>query len=258
MEKSYKSTTDFIYGKNSVLEALTRNPKRVGKVMFSQNINFDNRLKKIKELAKENNIQVQFTNLNKYQKHFEEQDGDNQRTNFQGVIASVASVEYTDFKDFLNIQKEGYKKVVILDGVCDPHNLGAIIRTLVAAGYDAIILPKHNSAPINATVEKTSVGAVNYIPIVKSNSLVATVEALKKNNYWIIAADGKSDDNYFDIDYKNMNFAIILGAEGKGVSKTLLNQADFKVKIPSNFESLNVSVSAGVIVYETIRQLHQK
>ena len=257
MESSSESIRNYIWGKNTVLETISQNPKRINKIFFSDGINFDNKLKKIKELAQKNSIFIQFTNLNKFNKYFEIDKKKLTNINFQGVIASVSPVEYQDFETFLNKKSDKYRKIVILDGVADPHNFGAIIRTLVAASYDAVIIPKHRSCPINATVEKTSCGAVNHIPIIKANSLPSIVDTLKKNDWWIIAADGQSNDNYFEISYKDMNFAIILGAEGEGVSKTLLNKADFKIKIPSNFESLNVSAACAVIVYESIRQIHQ-
>ena len=258
MENSSDKTNNYIYGKNSVLETISQNPKRINKIFFSDGINFDNRLKKIKELADKNSIQVQFTNLNKFNKYFQENSDKIQNINFQGVIASVSPVEYLDFDEFLNKKSDDFRKIVILDGVEDPHNFGAILRTLAAAKYDAVIVPKHRSCPITSTVEKTSCGAINYIPVIKTNSLPTIADILKKNDWWIIAADGQSKDNYFDIDYKNMNFAVILGAEGEGVSKTLLNKADFKVKIPCAIESLNVSATCAVIVYESIRQILQK
>ena len=257
MKKPSESITNYIYGKNPVLETISQNPKRINKIFFSQGINFDNKLKKINELAQKNSILVQFTNLNKFNKYFGVGEKKLTNINFQGVIASVSPIEYLDFDEFLNKKSDTYRKVVILDGVEDPHNFGAIIRTLAAASYDAVIVPKHRSCPINATVEKTSAGAINHIPVIKLNSLPAIVDTLKKNDWWIIAADGQSKDNYFEISYKDMNFAIILGAEGEGVSKTLLNKADFKIKIPSAFESLNVSAACAVIVYESIRQIHQ-
>lgn len=258
MEYLAQNNKNYIFGKNSVLETISQNPKRINKIYFSQGINFDNRLKKINELAQKYSIQIQFTNLNKFNKYFQPDDKKLQNINFQGVIASVSPVEYQDFDEFLNKKTNHYRKIVILDGIEDPHNFGAIVRTLAAANYDAVIVPKHHSCPINATVEKTSAGAINYIPIIKTNSLPSTVDILKKNDWWIIAAEGQSNDNYFDISYKDMNFAIIMGAEGKGVSKTLLNKADFKVKIPCSFESLNVSAACAVIVYESVRQIHQK
>ncbi len=242
---------NFIYGKNPVLEAISKNPKRINKIFIQNNIGFDNRIKKIMELAKDNHLAVQFTNLNnKFERDI----------NHQGVAALVSPVEFVEYKDFFANFEEHKdnknKKIVILDGISDPHNFGAIIRTCACAGFDGIIISNHRACPITSTVEKTSAGAVNYIPIVKVNSLSSIVDDLKNNNWWIIATEVDAKDNYYEIDFKDMNFAIILGAEGKGVNKTLLNKADYKVKIPTNFESLNVSTACAVIVYEALRQIN--
>ena len=109
---------------------------------------------------------------------------------------------------------------------------------------------------VNSTVEKTSAGAVNHISIIKVNSIVNTVQRLKEKNYWVIAADHHSNDNYYDIDYTDMNFALIMGAEHAGISKSLLKLADFKVKIPmlTNFNSLNVSNATAIILFESVKQ----
>ncbi len=245
---------NYIWGKNAVLETLLKNPKRINKIYISKNIGLDNRLKKIKETALNNSVIIQFTNLNKYLDIIKEETGED--VNLQGVVASVSPVEYVSLEDFLGHAKEGFKKIVILDGVCDPHNFGAIIRTATAAGYDGILVGNHRSCPITPVVEKTSAGAVNHIPIIKANSLSGAVDFLKNNDWWIIALDMNNSDNYFDVNYKDMNFALILGAEGDGISKTLLNKADFKIKVPSEFESLNVASCAAVVIYETVRQIN--
>jgi len=250
----YKKLKNYIFGKNAVLETLLKNPKRINKIYISKNIGLDNRLKKIKELALNNSVIIQFTNLNKYLEIIKEETGE--EVNLQGVVASVSPVEYIDLDTFLNrAQKDKFKKLVILDGVSDPHNFGAIIRTATAAGYDGILVGNHRACPVTPVVEKTSAGAVNHIPIIKANSLSGAVDFLKNNDWWIIALDMNNSDNYFDVNYKDMNFALILGAEGDGISKTLLNKADFKIKVPSKFESLNVSSCAAVVIYETIRQI---
>ncbi len=244
---------NYIWGKNAVLEALSKNPKRINKIYISKNIGLDNRLKKIKELALNNSVIIQFTNLNKYLEIIKEETGED--INLQGVVASVSPVEYISLENFIeHAPKDKFKKLVILDGVSDPHNFGAIIRTMAAAGYDGILIGNHRSCPVTPVVEKTSAGAVNHIPIIKANSLSGAVDYLKNNDWWIIALDMNNSDNYFDINYKDMNFALVLGAEGDGISKTLLNKADFKIKVPSQFESLNVASCAAVVIYETVRQ----
>ena len=244
-----ENQNNYIYGKNPVLEAVIKNPKRINKILIQNNIGFDNRIKKIIELAKAVSLQVQFTNLNN------KTDLDRE-INHQGVMALVSPVEFIEYQDFIqSLEGKKGKKIVILDSISDPHNFGAIIRTCACAGFDGIVVSNHRACPITSTVEKTSAGAVNYIPIVKVNSLSSIVEDLKNNNWWIIATEVEAKDNYFNVDFKDMDFAIILGAEGKGVNKTLLNKADFKVRIPTKFESLNVSTACAVIVYEALRQI---
>ena len=247
-----KNKNKFTYGKNPVIEILENNPKRLNKIYIQQGISYDNRLKKIIELANYNKIVIQKTNLSKFSQYFEE------NVNFQGVIASVSAIEYIELEDFLRIQKKGYKKLIILDGVSDPHNFGAIIRTAVSAGFDGILVANHRSCPITPTVEKISSGAINHIPIIKTTSLSNSIDILKKNDFWVIATQMQASDNYFEIDYTDMNFALVMGSEGSGISKTILNKADFKIKIMSNFESLNVNAATAVIAYEAMRQIYIK
>lgn len=243
---------NYIYGKNPVCEILQNNPKRINKIYIQKNISYDNRLKKIIELANQNKIIVQNIDLKKFNEFFEE------KPNFQGVIASVASVEYIELEDFLEIKKEDFKRIIILDGISDPHNFGAIIRTAAAAGFDGILVSNHRSCPISATVEKISSGAINHISIIKTSSLNASIDYLKKQDFWVIATQMEARQNYYEIDYTDMNFALVMGSEGSGISKTILNKADFTVKLESNFESLNVSAATAVIVYEAIRQINIK
>ncbi|MBQ8848083.1 MAG: 23S rRNA (guanosine(2251)-2'-O)-methyltransferase RlmB [Candidatus Gastranaerophilales bacterium] len=243
---------NYIYGKNPVYEILTKNPKRINKIYIQKGISYDKRLKNISELAFQNKIVVQNVNLQKFSEYFEE------KTNFQGVIAHVAPVEYIELDEFLETNKNDFKRIVILDGVSDPHNFGAIIRTVAAAGFDGVMVSNHRSCPINATVEKISSGAINHIPIIKTTSLSASIDLLKKHDFWVIATQMEAKDNYYEIDYTDMNFALVMGSEGKGISKTILNKADFCVKLESNFESLNVSATTAVILYEALRQIKIK
>lgn len=248
--KNFENT--YIYGKNSVLEVLLKNPKRLNKIYFQKEIFFDNRLKKINELAFQNKIQINFVNLQKFNDYFDE------KSNFQGVVASVSPIEYVELSEFLERNTNKYKKLVLLDGICDPHNLGAIIRTVAAAGFDGVMVSNHRCAPITAVVEKISSGAVNHIPIIKTTSLSASIDLLKKHDFWVIATQMQAKDNYYEIDYTDMNFVLVMGSEGKGISKTILNKADYTVKLKSDFESLNVSAAAAVLIYEAKRQIEIK
>lgn len=243
--------TDFIYGKNSVIEALTSGKREINKILISRNLHTDSKIEKIKELAQSKGIIFQFVGKEKFV--------DYQEYNHQGVIAQISPITYTDIDDFIETHKEN-SSLVVLDGVEDVHNIGAIIRTCVCAGIDGIIIPSRRNSPITSVVEKTSAGAVNHIPIIKVNSLSSTIQKLKNNNWWVIATDASSKDTCYDINYCDMNFALIMGAEHAGVSKSLLKMSDFQVKIPmlKDFNSLNVSAATAIIVFEAVRQRLKK
>lgn len=241
---------DIIYGKNSVLEALMAGEREINKILISKNIHSDAKLNQIKDLAKKNGIIFQFVAKEKLS-----QLADGENISHQGVIAQVSPIVYTDLDDFLE-EKHENSSIVLLDGIEDSHNLGAIIRTCVCAGVSAIIIPSRRNVQINSIVEKTSAGAINHIPIIKVNSLVSAIQKLKNSNWWVIASDASAEDNYYNINYNDMNFALIMGAEHAGVSKSLIKEADFLVKIPmlKNFNSLNVSNALSAIIFESVRQ----
>ena len=239
----------FIYGKNAIIEALESQNREFNRILISNTSRSDEKIEKIKELAKINGVVFQFVGKEKLNQIAQE-------ARHQGVIAQVAPIKYTDLEDFLEQHSDELTSVVVLDGVEDSHNLGAIIRSCVCAGVKGIILPSRRGVLVNSTVEKTSAGAVNHISIIKVNSIVNAIQRLKERNYWVIAADHHSNDNYYDIDYTDMNFALIMGAEHAGISKSLIKLSDFRVKIPmlTNFNSLNVSNATAIILFESVRQ----
>ncbi len=245
---------DVIYGKNSVLEALNSGNREINKILISKNIHTDVKIAKIKELAQQKGIIFQFVGKEKFQQYDE--------FNHQGIIAQIAPIKYMELEEFIeqNANKDKFSSLVILDGVEDSHNLGAIIRTCVCAGVDGIIIPSRRNVLVNSTVEKISAGAINFIPIIKVNSLINAIQRLKENDWWIIATDASANDNYYDVKYNDMNFAIVMGAEHAGVSKSILKASDFIVKIPmqNNFNSLNVSNALSAIIFETLRQKLKK
>ena len=243
------TNNSIIYGKNAIIEALDSGEREFNKILISNNSRTDTKIEKIKELALQKGIIFQFVNPQKLNQI--EPDG-----RHQGVIAQISPVKYTGLDDFIEKYAKTETTIVILDGIEDSHNIGAIIRSCVCAGVKGIILPSRRGVLINSTVEKTSAGAVNHIEIIKVNSLVNAIQRLKENNYWVIASDHHADDNYYDIDYTNMSFALIMGAEHAGISKSLLKLSDFKVKIPmlTNFNSLNVSNAAAIILFEAVKQ----
>ena len=244
---------NFIYGKNAIIEALEANNREFNKILISNNSRADVKIEKIKQLASKLGIIFQFVAPQKLNQI--EPEG-----RHQGVIAQISPIKYIELEDFIEQNQNNETSIVILDGVEDSHNVGAIIRSCVCAGIKGIILPSRRGVLINSTVEKTSAGAINHISIIKVNSLVNAVQKLKENNYWVIASDHHAKDNYYEIDYTNMNFALIMGAEHSGISKSLLKLADFKVKIPmlTNFNSLNVSNAAAIILFESVKQRGNK
>ena len=245
--------TTIIYGKNAVIEALEEGKREFNKILISNNARTDVKIEQIKKLAQNMGIVYQFVAKEKL--NALEPDG-----RHQGVIAQIAPIKYVDLTDFIQHHKGEQTSVVVLDGVEDSHNVGAIIRSCVCAGIKGIIIPSRRGVLINSTVEKTSAGATNHIEIIKTNSLVNTIQKLKENDYWVIASDHHAEHNHYEIDYTDMNFALIMGAEHAGISKSLLKLADFKVKIPmlTNFNSLNVSNAAAIILFEYVSQLCEK
>ena len=239
----------FIYGKNAIIEALESENREFNRILISNSSRADEKIEKIKDLAKKSGVVFQFVNKEKLNQLVPE-------AKHQGIIAQISPVKYEDLDDFIEKNTGELTSVIILDGVEDSHNLGAIIRSAVCAGVKGIILPSRRGVLVNSTVEKTSAGAVNHISIIKVNSIVNAVQRLKEKNYWVIAADHHSKDNYYDIDYTDMNFAVIMGAEHSGISKSLLKLSDFVVKIPmlTKFNSLNVSNATAIILFESVRQ----
>lgn len=239
-----------IYGKNAIIEALEAGEREFNKILISNSARSDVKIERIKELAQKNGIVFQFVSMQKLNQL--EPEG-----RHQGVIGMISPIKYIDLDDFL---ENNSGNVVILDGVEDSHNLGAIIRSSVCAGIKGIIIPSRRGVLVNSTVEKTSAGAVNRISIIKVNSLTNAVQKLKEKDYWVIASDHHAKDNYFDIDYTDMNFALIMGAEHAGISKSLLKLSDFLVKIPmlTDFNSLNVSNAAAIILFEAVSQVVKK
>ena len=169
----------------------------------------------------------------------------------QGILLFIPDYQYSNINTFLNKNEE---KVVILDHIEDPHNLGAIIRTCEAAGIKSVIIPKDRQVQVNATVMKTSVGTLDNVNIVQVTNLSNTIAKLKENGYWIVGTALKDSVDYRDIDYTG-KIALIVGNEGTGISNLVMKKCDFIAKIPMYGEtnSLNASVATGIMIYEMIR-----
>jgi 23S rRNA (guanosine2251-2'-O)-methyltransferase len=173
----------------------------------------------------------------------------------QGVVAVTSAKQYNDLADVIAAKRGKYSLVVVLDGVEDPHNLGAILRTSDAAGANGIVIPERRAAAVTGTVTKASAGASEHLPIAKVTNISRTIEELKENNLWTIGLDERGTQTYDSLDYK-MDCALILGGEGKGLHDLVKRKCDFLVSIPmlGKVPSLNVSVAAAVVLYEIVRQ----
>src|SRR5213080_1524331 len=173
----------------------------------------------------------------------------------QGVVAVTSAKQYSDVDDVLAAKRGTHSLVVVLDGVEDPHNLGAILRTADAAGADGVVIPERRAAGVTGTVAKVSAGASEHLPIAKVTNIARAFQDLKSKNLWIVGLDEHGTQTYDSVDYK-MDCAIALGAEGKGLHDLVRKRCDFIVSIPmlGKVPSLNVSVAAGIVLYEVVRQ----
>lgn len=173
----------------------------------------------------------------------------------QGVVGVTSEKRYTELEDILAHRRGQFAFLLALDGIEDPHNLGAIIRTAEGAGADGIIIPERRAVGVTSTVLKSSAGASEYLPIAKVTNLGRAVEELKSRNIWTVGLDERSDKLYDQLDYK-MDCALVLGAEGHGLHEQIRKKCDFLVSIPmmGKTPSLNVSVAAAIVMYELVRQ----
>ena len=242
-----KRFDDQIEGRNSVLELL-ESGKDINKIFVTRGEKHGS-INKILAIAKERKIIV----VEKDKKQMDEMA---QEDNYQGVIAIVPPFEYVEIEDILNDAKEKQEDafILILDGIEDPHNLGAIIRTANQAGAHGVIIPKNRAVGLTATVAKTSAGALNYTPVAKVTNIGKTIEDLKKEGLWFVCADMDGTTMY-NLDLKGP-IGLVIGNEGDGVSRLVKEKCDFVASIPmkGDIDSLNASVAAGVLAYEIVRQ----
>lgn len=227
-----------VYGRN-VAKELLENGKDVKKIFLQDN--FDD--KKIISLMEKLKISVEI-------KPKREMDHLCNGLH-QGIILDIRDYQYSKLDDVL---KKNSNFVVILDHLEDPHNFGAIIRTSEAAGVDAIIIPKDRQVPVNSTVMKTSAGALSNMEIVCVSNLVQAINILKDNGFWVVGTAMENAIDYKDIDYSS-KIALIIGNEGKGMSRLVMDSCDYIAKIPmvGKINSLNASVASGIMIYEVVR-----
>lgn len=239
---------DIVEGRNAVLELLDSD-RDINKI-FVQSGERHGSINKIIAIAKENKVVV--TEVEKSKLDFM-----SKTKNHQGVIAVVPPFNYCEVEDILEYAKSKNEDVIILilDGIEDPHNLGSIIRTAETAGVHGIIIPKRRTVTVNSTVAKVSAGAVEHMKIARVNNITDTIRKLKENGLWIIGTDGSATTLYYNQDLKG-DIAIVIGSEGFGMSRLVKENTDMLVKIPmkGKVTSLNASVSAGIVMYEAVKQ----
>ncbi len=240
--------SDQVEGRNSVIELL-ESGRDINKIFISEGERHGS-ISKIIAMAKERKIIINEINKSKLNQMA-------QTDNHQGVIAIVPPFNYCEVEDILK-EAQSRKEpsfILILDGIEDPHNLGSIIRTAETAGVHGIIIPKRRSASVNATVSKVSAGAVEYMKIARVNNINETMQYLKDNGIWIYGTDMEANKQYTEEDYKGP-VAIVIGSEGYGMNRLVKENCDFLIKIPmkGKITSLNASVSAGIVMYEVVKQ----
>ena len=244
---------DMIYGRNPVLEALEAGNTVVDKILIQDGLRHT-LIGKIRNLAKEKGVLYRFVDKRKLDTLCEGE-------NHQGVVAMIAAHNYASVEEILSYAEEKGELpfVVIAEGISDPHNLGSIIRTANAAGAHGVIIPKNRSVALNATVAKVSAGAVEYTKVARVTNIGQTLEKLKKEGIWIVGTDLSGTQVHSDCDLTG-KLAIVIGSEGEGMSRLTREACDFLVKIPmiGEIESLNASVAAGILLYETVRQKLKK
>ena len=239
--------TQYIYGIHAVLEAIEAG-KDIDKIFLSKTLN-DETAREISDKARQLRVPVQRVPVQKIDRIT--------RRNHQGVLAMMAAVTYYRVEDLVpQLFDEGENPfIVVLDGVTDVRNFGAVARTCECAGVSAIVIPDRESVSVNADAVKTSAGALNYLPVCREHNLVNAIKLLRDSGFKIVGTSDKQQLSYTQADYTGP-VAIVLGAEDKGISPDIMKLCDTQVLIPEfgHINSLNVSVAGGIMIYEVVRQ----
>ncbi|HVF30741.1 MAG TPA: 23S rRNA (guanosine(2251)-2'-O)-methyltransferase RlmB [Pyrinomonadaceae bacterium] len=250
IERSFAKRSDgsTIFGVLPVLEALKANARRVDRIAIAEGTR-EHRLQEIIELARENGIRTDRVLREVIDRYV------GPETNHQGVVAFAASADYAEVDEILDSERTEAQLIVILDGVEDPRNLGAVLRSVECSGADGVIIPERRAVGLTETVSKSSAGATEYVKVAKVTNLNRLIEELKERNIWVVGTSGDAATDYTDWDWRQPS-ALILGAEGTGLHRLVAENCDVLVKIPmyGKIDSLNVSVAAGVILFEARRQ----
>ena len=236
-----------IFGVLPVLEALRSNSRRIDKIAIAEGAG-EHRFGEILRLARENGVVVNRTARENFSKYVD------RSLNTQGIIAFTSPVDYSDADDLVNTASDG-ALFLILDGVEDPRNLGAVLRSAECSGVDGVFIPERRAVGLTDTVAKSSAGAIEYVKVAKVANLNRLIEKLKAKEVWVVGTSGDAETTYTDWDWTRPS-AIVLGAEGSGLHRLVAENCDMLVKIPmyGKIDSLNVSVAAGVLLFEARRQ----
>ena len=239
------------FGVLPVLEMLRAGSRRIDRIIVADGVR-EQRLKEVFDLARTHGIRVDRLQRDKLDKL-------TGQANHQGVVAFSAAADYVDVDEILDAENEEAPLIVLLDGVEDPRNLGAILRSVECAGADGVIIPERRAVGLTETVAKSSAGAIEHVKVAKVANLNRLIEDLKGRNIWVVGASGDAAMSYSEWDWTQPS-ALVLGAEGSGLHRLVAENCDTLVKIPmyGRIDSLNVSVAAGVILFEAKRQRSRK
>ncbi|MEW6624978.1 MAG: 23S rRNA (guanosine(2251)-2'-O)-methyltransferase RlmB [Bacillota bacterium] len=237
-----------IEGKNAVLEAL-RASRQINKIFMADTLVGDKTIGEIISLAKAGKIPVQRVDKTKI-------NNTAVSKHHQGIIAMAAAKEYVDLEDILeNVSMADMPILVMVDGLEDPHNLGAIIRTCDAVGAAGVIIPNRRNVGLTYIVSKVSAGAIEHIPVARVSNLTQTIVTLKDKGFWVIGCEASGDKFIYEADLR-IPLVLVIGGEGKGIGRLVKDNCDILVKLPmmGRINSLNASAAAAVCLYEALRQ----
>ena len=239
------------FGVAPVLEMLRANPSRVERISIAEGVR-EHRLYEILDLARSHGVRVDRVARETIDRML------SPGANHQGVVALAAAADYVDIDEILDAARQP-PLIVLLDGVEDPRNLGAILRTVECAGADGVVIPERRAVGLTDTVAKSSAGATEHVKVAKVTNLNRVIEDLKRRNIWIVGTSGEATMEYTDWDWRQAT-ALVLGAEGSGLHRLVAENCDALVKIPmyGKIDALNVSVAAGVVLFEARRQRSMK
>jgi 23S rRNA (guanosine2251-2'-O)-methyltransferase len=241
--------SDIINGKNPILEALKAG-RPINKILIEKNISRHSNIAEILNIAKQQDIPVEF--VGRFIIDKESPPGIN-----QGIIAFIASKDYVNLEDLyeISLQKNEPSFYIILDGIEDPQNLGAILRTAEAAGVHGVIIRSRREVGLTSGVARASAGAIEYVPVARVTNIAQTIEELKNKNIWVVGIDMSGETNYQKVDFKSST-ALVIGGEGKGLSELVRKRCDVIASIPmkGKMSSLNASVAAALVMYEVFTQ----